>query len=51
MKIEHGVNENPSFTPTCFGTQQKGESSDKLILLYLLVDIKTFLIIPNNILY
>ena len=23
MDCRHGVNENPSFIPTCFGTQQK----------------------------
>ena len=42
MRIEHGVNENPSFNPTCFGTQQKVGNSESLILLYLLVDIITF---------
>ena len=29
MRIEHGVNENPSFTPTCFGTQQKVRKRSK----------------------
>ena len=34
---------NPSFTPTCFGTQQKvRKQCEKPILLYLLVDIIIF---------
>ena len=42
MRIEHGVNENLSFIPTCFGTQQKVRKQQKLILLYFLADIITF---------
>ena len=42
MRIQHGVNENPSFNPTQFGTQQKVRKWQNFILLYLLVDIITF---------
>ena len=30
MRIEHRVNENPSFIPTCFGTEQKVRKWQKL---------------------
>ena len=42
MRIEHGVNENPSFIPTCFGTQQKVRKWQKVHFTFLLVDIITF---------
>ena len=38
MRIEHGGNENPSYTPTCFGTQQKVRKwSKKFYFIFLLI--------------
>ena len=49
MRIQHGVNEDPSFIPTCFGTQQKrGESGKNFILLYFHVDINRILSKSKN---
>ena len=42
MRIWHGVNENPSFIPMCFGTQQKVGSGKKFLLHYFHLVIITY---------
>ena len=42
MRIWHGVNKNPLFIPTCFGTQQKVRKQQNLHFTLFYVDIITF---------
>ena len=48
MKICHGVNENPSFIPMCFGTTKRWKSGENFILhsfYVVIITFKSFLII------